>query len=162
MLRNCCGMAWRGSPPRCTPRLDWPAGPGGCTGSTGAGWRPAPRCGAAAAIAVGVSFAATDGSAGSGVAQARTVAYVTKRVENALAGENLVFVGRSSGKLWGNTVTWAYRSRNRFEEYWPAADARDRVVNGQRLWDFPPQDRGLPYLAQGTALVGGKLVGAHV
>ena len=119
-------------------------------------------CGAAAAIAVGVTLAATGGSAGSGVAQARTVAYVTKRVENALAGENLVFVGRSSSKLWGNTVTWAYRSRNRFEEYWPAADARDRVVNGQRLWDFPPQDRGRPYLATGTALVKGKLVGAYV
>ena len=119
-------------------------------------------CGAAAAIAAGATFAATNGSAGSGAAQARTVAYVTKRVENALAGENLVFFGHSNSKNWGNTVTWAYRSRNRFEEYWPTLDYRDRVVNGKRLWDFPPQDRGLPYLAQGTALVGGKLVGAYV
>jgi hypothetical protein len=122
-------------------------------------------CGAAAAIAAGVTFAATNGSAGSaesGVAQARTAAYITARVENALASENLVFAGRSHGNLWGNTVTWAYGSRSRFEEYWSKADARDRVVNGQRLWDFPPQDRGRPYLATGTALVHGKLVGAYV
>jgi hypothetical protein len=124
-------------------------------------------CGTAAAVAVGVAFAATSGAGtaartGAGVAQARTAAYVTRRVENAMGSANLVFVGRSHGSTWGDAVTWAYRSSNRFQEYWPAVDHRDRVVNGQHLWDFPPQDRGLPYLAQGTALVGGKLVGAYV
>jgi hypothetical protein len=124
--------------------------------------RAAVACGAAAAIVAGVAFAATGGSAGAGTAQARTVAYVTKRVENALASENLVFFGQSDSKDWGNTVTWAYHSRNRFEEYWGQTDARDRIVNGKHLWDFPPQDKGRPYLAQGTALVNGKLVGAYV
>jgi hypothetical protein len=119
-------------------------------------------CGAAVAIAAGVTFAAAGGSAGSGAARASTVAYVTARVKNALATENLVFVGQSDGNLWGKSVTWAYGSRNRFEEYWPETDARDRIVNGQRLWDFPPQDKGRPYLAMGTALVNGKLVGAYV
>jgi hypothetical protein len=107
-------------------------------------------CGAAAAIAAGVTFAAAGGSTGSGAAQAHTVAYVTSRVENALAAEKLVFVGRSHGNLWGNTVTWAYGPRSRFEEYWGASG------------DFPAADRGKPYLAQGTALVGGKLVAAYV
>jgi hypothetical protein len=93
-------------------------------------------CGAAAAIVAGVTVAAT---AGSGAAQAQTVAYVTKRVENALATEKLVFAGRSDGKM-GNYVTWAYGPRSRWEEF-----------AGSR-----------PYWAQGTALVGGKLVGAYV
>jgi hypothetical protein len=127
--------------------------------------RAAVACGTAAVTAAAVALVVVSGGAArSGVspAQAREMAYVTKRVENALASENLVFVGRSSSKTWGNTVTWAYGSRNRFEEYWPTVDYRDRVVNGQHLWDFPPQDRGRPYLAQGTALVRGKLVGAYV
>jgi hypothetical protein len=145
--------------------------PGGLAGTVAAmrrrrrATRTAVACGTAAVTAAAVALVVVSGgTAGSGVspAQAREMAYVTKRVENALASENLVFYGQSSSKTWGNTVTWAYGSRNRFEEYWPTADYRDRVVNGQHLWDFPPQDRGLPYLAQGTALVGGKLVGAYV
>jgi hypothetical protein len=126
-------------------------------------------CGAAAAVAIGVAVTVGTGGAagpakpaGGSAAYARLAAYVTKRVENALAGQNLVFVGRSDSPAWGNTVTWAYGSRNSFEEYWPATDQRDRIVNGKRLWDFPPQLRGQPYLAQGTALVGGKLVYAYV
>ena len=154
----------------------WPARPAGPTWPA----RPArPRrrravrvavaCGAAAAAAVSVALAVGTGGAagpaartGGGAAQARLAAYVTKRVENALAGENLVFVGRSSSPLWGNTVTWAYGSKSRFEEYWPTTDHRGRIVDGKRLWDFPPQLRGLPYLAQGTALAGGKLVFGYV
>jgi hypothetical protein len=114
--------------------------------------------GVVAAVVVVPGAGAPAGSTG----HAQAAAYVTSRVEKAVATENLVFVGRSDSKLWGNTVTWAYGSRSRFEEYSPKADYRDRVVNGQRLWDFPRQERGLPYLAEGTALVGGKLVGAYV
>jgi hypothetical protein len=117
---------------------------------------------AAGAIAAVVMVVPGAGAPAGNTLRAQTAAYVTSRVEKALAGGNQVFVGRSDSNVWGNTVTWAYGSRNRFEEYWPNADYQDRVVNGQRLWDFPPQDRGLPYLAQGTALVGGKLVGAYV
>jgi hypothetical protein len=102
--------------------------------------RTAVACGAAAAIAAGVTFAAAGGSAGSGAAQARTVAYVTKRVENALASENLVFVGRSDSTAMGDYVTWAYGPRIRWEAF-----------SGSK-----------PYWAQGTALAGGKLVGAYV
>jgi hypothetical protein len=98
-------------------------------------------CGAAAAIAAGATFAASGGSAGSGAAQARTVAYVTKHVENALASENLVFVGRSDGNFWGTAITWAYGNRNRFETF---------------------TNSGRPYWASGTALVDGKLTYTYV
>jgi hypothetical protein len=118
--------------------------------------------GATAVITAAIVLGVTGGDSRGGAPQARTIAYVTKRVENALASENLVYVGRTDSKVWGNAVTWAYGSQSQFEEFWPATDNRDRAGNGQRLWDFPPADRGLPYLASGTALVGGKLVGAYV
>jgi hypothetical protein len=120
--------------------------------------RAAVACGTVAVVAAAM-FVVT---ARADEAQARMVAYVTKRVEKALANENMVFVGRSEGNAWGNTATWAYGSRNRFEEFWPTTDYRDRVVNGRRLWDFPPKFRGQPALAMGTAIIGGKLTGAYV
>ena len=65
-----------------------------------------------------VAAAGGPAQTGSGAVQARTAAYVTRRVENALAGENLVFSGRTKQQELGNEhVTWAYRSRNRFEEF---------------------------------------------
>ena len=99
---------------------------------------------AVAAVAVAsVAMVAVGGTAartGDSLASARTMAYVTKHVENALASENLVFVGRSYSHIWGYGVTWAYGSRNRFDD---------------------SSDSG-PFLAKGTALVGGKLVDAYV
>lgn len=90
----------------------------------------------AAMVAVGGTAART----GSSLASARTIAYVTKHVENALASENLVFVGRSYSNIWGYGATWAHGSRDRFDD---------------------SSDSG-PFLAKGTALVGGKLVDAYV
>jgi hypothetical protein len=120
--------------------------------------RAAVACGVAAATVAGVLTVNSARAA----AQARASAYVTGRVEKALAREDLVFVGSSYSKTWGNIFTWAYGSQNRLEEFTPTTDYRDRIVNGQRLWDFPPRFRGQPYLAAGTAIVGGKLTGAHV
>jgi hypothetical protein len=111
--------------------------------------RTAAACGIAAVTAAAVALAVVPGAAarrGGSAAQARLTAYVTKRVENALASENLVFVGRSDNPVVGDSVTWAYGPRSRYEEYSA----------------FPLPDRGKPFLAQGTALVGGKLVGAYV
>jgi hypothetical protein len=122
--------------------------------------RAAVACGTAA-VTAGALIAAAGGG-GAGASQARAIAYVIKRVENALASENLVYVGRTHSEAWGDAVIWALGSQSRFEEFWPTTDHRDRVVNGQKLWDFPPQDRGRPYLADGTALIDGKLVGAYV
>ena len=117
--------------------------------------RTAVACGTAVALAAGVAFAAAGG--GSGAAQARTVAYVTSRVEHALASENLVFVGRSDNQVTGDSVTWAYGPQNRFEEFTSNSC-------GQMLASGSCTGRGgsQPALAQGTAIVGGKLVGAYV
>jgi hypothetical protein len=121
--------------------------------------RAAVACGIAAVVAAAAVLTVTTRADED---RARLVAYVTRRVERALAGEKLVFYGRTRGNLWGSTVTWAYGPRNRFVQFWPTADHRDRVVNGRRLWDFPPRLRGQPATAQGTALAGGRLVGAYV
>jgi hypothetical protein len=106
---------------------------------------------ACAATGLAILAVVTAGADANSAAQARTVAYVTSRVENALATENLVFVGRSSGLGGGYSVTWAYGSRNRYEEYSIGIGGITgvRPVTG-------------PWLAQGTALVGGKLVYADV
>jgi hypothetical protein len=126
--------------------------------------RAALACGTAAATAAAVIAVAAPGAkpGTGGVMAARTTAYVIKRVENALAGENLVYRAQSTASVGGTSIAWSYGPRNRYEEYWPVTDYRDRVVHGKRLWDFPPDLRGQPYLAQGTALVGGKLTDAYV
>jgi hypothetical protein len=122
--------------------------------------RTAVACGIAAVTAAAVVLAVVPGAAarpGGSAAQARLTGYVTKRVENALASENLVFVGRSSSRTWGNTVTWAYRSRNRFEEF-TSSSCGHMLANGSCTGHGGSE----PGLAQGTALVGGKLVWAYV
>jgi hypothetical protein len=124
--------------------------------------RAALASGTAAVLAVVAVIAVVAvAGAGTGTSDAQTVAYVTRQVQRAVASENMVFVGHTHGSF-GPSVTWAYGKHSRWVEYWPATDYRDRVVNGQWLWDFPPQDRGQAYSAEGTARVGGKLVGAYV
>jgi hypothetical protein len=91
-------------------------------------------------VATVVATRGTAARTGGSPVGARTMAYLTKHVENALASENLVFVGRSSSRIWGDGVTWAYGSRNRFDDY---------------------SDSGL-FVAKGTALVGGTLVNAYL
>jgi hypothetical protein len=103
--------------------------------------------------AVAVALIALNGS--SRETGTSTVAYVTSRVEKALSTENLVYVGRSDSPIWGDYVTWAYGGRSRFVEY---SSAAHYGMNGQ----LPSGGRELPYLASGTAVVGGKLVGAYV
>jgi hypothetical protein len=93
--------------------------------------------------------------------RAQTVADLTRQVRQAVANDNLVYVGRTNGTD-GPDVVWAYGRQSRWVEYWPTTDYRDRVVNGKRLWDFPPQYRGQAFSVEGTALVGGRLMGAYV
>lgn len=85
-----------------------------------------------------------------------------QRVERALAGRDLVYRGQITADDGTTSTVWAYGPQNRFEEYWPAADHRGRVVNGRRLRDFPPNRRGQPYLTQGTVEAGGKLTLAYI
>jgi hypothetical protein len=124
--------------------------------------RAALASGTAAVVAVSavIAVVAVVG-AGTGPSEAQTAAYVTRQVQRAVANENMVYVGRTNS-TYGPSVVWAYGQQSRWVEYWPATDQKDRVVNGQRLWDFPPQYRGQVFSAEGTALVGGTLMGAYV
>jgi hypothetical protein len=123
--------------------------------------RTAVACGTAAvtaAAAVAVIAGVSGGLArhGAGAAQARTVAYVVRRVENALAGEHLVFRGTTTS-TWQTSSTWAYGRRDRFEEFTGKACGHT-LPNGE----CTHHGGSVPYLASGTALIGGKLVGAYV
>jgi hypothetical protein len=92
---------------------------------------------AVAVVAAGASGAPARTAAAA--TQARTAAYVVKRVERALAAEHMVFVGHTAS-TFGLSTTWAYGGRNRFEE----------------------TSHGQPYLDDGTAVVNGTLTNAYV
>ena len=124
--------------------------------------RAAVACGAAAASAaavVAVAAGAGGGPAqtGPGMGQARTVAYVISRVEKALAGQHLVLRARTRGGGWGPSISWAYGPRHRFEEL-TASDCGHALPNGNCTYHGGSE----PYLAQGTALIGGKLTSVYV
>jgi hypothetical protein len=112
---------------------------------------------AAAVAAVVTSIGGTPGPAGPAQPQARTAAYVISRAENALAGTNLVFRGRTASTGQQTSVTWAHGPQNRFEEFTGSgcghATATGRCTN---------RGGSEPYLAEGTALIGGKLTGVYV
>jgi hypothetical protein len=104
-----------------------------------------------------------------GVTNAQTTAYVIKRVQNALAGANFVIQGQATGTMTvtvhgrrvrsssGLTGSWAYGNRSQMVEF-----------TGRECGHVPPggdcTHRGGSerYLADGTAIVGGKLTGAYV
>jgi len=112
-------------------------------------------CVAVTAAVVAMTGGATP-STGTGGAQARTTAYVIKRVENALAGTDLVFQGRTRSDV-GPSSTWVYGPRNRFEEYSPS-NCGHLKPNGECTM----RGGSVPFLAEGTALIGGKLTGVYV
>jgi hypothetical protein len=117
---------------------------------------------ACAALAVGALLTQTlpaggPATSGTGVAKAQTVAYVVRHVENAFANERLVFYGRTSSNTWGPTATWVYGHQNRFEELTGAACGHTTASG-----DCTHRGGSVPYLAQGTALVHGRLTGAYV
>jgi hypothetical protein len=124
--------------------------------------RAAVACGTAAVTATAVvAVAAGAGSgpaqAGPGQAGARTAAYVISRVENALAVKHLVLRGRSSGSYSGPSSSWAYGPQNRFEEL-TGSDCGHALTNGSCTHHGGSE----PYIAVGTALIGGKLTGVYV
>jgi hypothetical protein len=117
---------------------------------------------AAALVLVMAGPGSGRGAPSVGVPQASTVAYTLNRVKNAVANGNRVLYEKMIGGPWEGTFGWVYGVQGQFEEYWPHADYRDRVVNGQDLWDFPLKDRGKLFLAQGTIRIRGKLKSAYV
>jgi len=104
-----------------------------------------------------------------GVTNAQTTAYVIKRVQNALAAENFVIQGQATSAMTvsvhghrvtsdnGPTMSWSYGERSRFVEFTGSscghvpASGNCTHGGGSEL-----------YLANGTALIGGKLTGAYV
>jgi hypothetical protein len=133
--------------------------------------RAALACGTAAATTVAVVVAAGV-AAGPGAvapANARTTAYVIKRVQNALAAENFVIQGQATGSVTvsihgrrvsnsnGTSMSWSYGNRSRFVEFTGGSC-------GHVLADGSCTHRGRSelYLADGTALISGKLTGAYV
>jgi hypothetical protein len=104
-----------------------------------------------------------------GVSSARTTAHVVARVERALAAEHFVIEGRARGTMSysvhghrvhssdGPTTSWGYGNRHRMVEF-------TGLSCGHARPDGSCSHHGgsEPYLADGTALVGGKLTGAYV
>ena len=112
---------------------------------------------AAAAAAVVVTAASTVVQPGSSLAQARAAAFVVSRVKHALAAEHRVFVGSTMSTGDQPSVTWAHGAHNRFEEF---TGTQCGQVNSSG--DCSHQGGSVRYLADGTALVNGKLTGAYV
>jgi hypothetical protein len=123
--------------------------------------RAAVACGTAAvtAAAVVAVAAGAGGPAQTGptLAQAHTAAYVISRVEKALAGQHLVLYGRTRSGDWAPSSSWTYGPRNRFEEL-TASDCGHALANG----NCTHRGGSEPYIAVGTALIGGKLTGVYV
>ena len=129
--------------------------------------RTALAFGTAAVTAAAVVAVTIPGSGG--VTNAQTTAYVIKRVQDALASANFVIQGQAAGTLTvsvhghqvrssdGTSMSWSYGNRSRFVEF--TGDSCGHV-----LADGSCTHRGGSelYLADGTALIGGKLTGAYV
>jgi hypothetical protein len=127
--------------------------------------------GTAAVIAAVVILVTVPGAAPGtgGVANARTTAYVIKRVQNALAAENFVIQGQATGTMTvsvhghnvrtsnGASMSWSYGNRSRFVEF--TGRSCSQVTSNGRC---TRRGGSKLYLAYGTALVGGKLTGAYV
>lgn len=120
----------------------------------------AAACGTAAVTAAAVLIAIAAGGAaapaGGSTAQAHTVAYVVSRVKAALATENLVYYGKTTGTD-GPSSAWAYGQRWRWEEF-TGSGCRTVTSTG----DCAHQGGSVRFLATGTARVGGKLTTAYV
>jgi hypothetical protein len=127
-------------------------------------------CGTAAVTAAAVIAVAAPGARpGGGAVGARTTAYVVTRVEHALAAEHFVIQGRATASLTvsvhghrvhssdGSTSSWGYGKQHRMEEFTGRSC-------GHALPDGSCSHHGGSelYLADGTALIGGKLTGAYV
>jgi hypothetical protein len=121
---------------------------------------------AAAVIAVsGLGTGAGDG----GVTNARTTAYVIGRVESALAAENFVIQGQATASQTvtvhghrvrssdGPTSSWTYGNRWRSEQF-TGSSCGHALPNG----DCTYRGGSEPFSAEGTALVGARLLSAYV
>jgi len=123
--------------------------------------------GTAAVTAAAVVAVTMPGSGG--VTNAQTTAYVIKRVQNALAGANFVIQGRATGTMTftvhgrrvsssdGLTSSWSYGNRSRMVEF-TGPGCGHYLANGA----CSRRGGSELVLADGSALIGGKLTGAYV
>jgi hypothetical protein len=123
--------------------------------------RAAVACGTAAVIVVGaiaLTGVAVGAPArpGSGLAQARTAAYVISRVENALAADRRVLQGHTTSSA-GPSMTWAYGGRTRFVEF--TGRGCGHAASSGECTHRGGSER---YLAQGDALIHGNRYDAYV
>jgi hypothetical protein len=132
--------------------------------------RAALACGTVAVTAAAVIAATGVGAprGTGGATNAQTTAYVIKRVQNALAAENFVIQGQATGSMTvsvhghkvrssnGTSMSWSYGNRSRFVEF-TGRSCGQVTSNGCTHWGGSQL-----YLADGTALIGGKLTGAIV
>jgi hypothetical protein len=132
--------------------------------------RSAVACVAAAAAVAAVAAVTVLGARpGSGVANARTTAYVISRVESALGDENFVIQGQANGSFAGSvhghryrysagaTDSWTYGIRNRMVEF----TGKGCGHVDSKGW-CTHRGGSVRFLADGTALIGGRLVSAYV
>jgi hypothetical protein len=103
------------------------------------------------------------------VTNAQTTAYVIKRVQNALARANFVIQGQASGTMTvpvhgrrvsssnGLTSSWTYGNRSQMVEL-TGPGCGHYLPNG----DCTHRGGSERYLADGAALIGGKLTEAYV
>jgi hypothetical protein len=111
-----------------------------------------------AVVAAAAVFAATGGSgAGGGAIHAKSAAYVLSRVDNAVASKHLVVRATTASNTWGPTTAWAYGQRSRMEEF-TGTNCGHVKPNG----DCTNQGGSERYLADGTALIHGKLTGVYL
>jgi hypothetical protein len=132
--------------------------------------RAALACGTVAVTAAAVIAATGVGAprGTGGATNAQTTAYVIKRVQNALAAENFVIQGQATGSMTvsvhghkvrssnGTSMSWSYGNRSRFVEF-TGRSCGQVTSNG-----CTHRGGSQLYLADGTALIGGKLTGAIV
>ena len=112
---------------------------------------------AGTAVLAGLAAAGSAPGEGGGLAQARAAAYVVSRVKTALAAEHQVFHGVTMSTGDQPSATWGYGSMGRFEEF--TGTACGHVTASGDCTRSGGSER---YLAQGTAVVGGKLTEAYV
>jgi len=133
--------------------------------------RAALACATAAVTAVAViAVTGTSARPGTGgVSSARTTAFVVARVEHALSAGHFVIEGRASGSMSysvqghrvrssdGQTSSWGYGNRYRMVEFTGRGCGHARPDGS-----CSHHGGSEPFLADGTALVRGKLTGAYV
>jgi hypothetical protein len=119
--------------------------------------RTAAGAGTAAVAAAAMLIATSGTGTGGSTIHAKTAAYVLSGVDDALASKHLVMHATVGGNTWGPATAWAYGPRSRMEEF-SGTNCGHVKPNG----DCTNEGGSERYLADGTALIHGKLTGIYL